>query len=157
MKYTSQNLSNVFNTGVDNTLMLPSADPLMKQSSVGSTARALTGESWARKLWRWRRGASSRTLIQPFLPPVMSSCCLEAIRSTVAPDSWQQNAEEKDGIFLLEDNIWNKGWKLCLFSLPIILQNKKKKCLSRCLEFVCFVPPTVPNQLLLQYISNFFI
>lgn len=76
--------------------MLPSADPLIKQSSIGSTASALTGESWAWKLWRWCLWGSSRTLIQPFLPPVISSCCLGAIASTVAPDSWQQKAEETE-------------------------------------------------------------
>lgn len=74
------------------TLMLPSADPLIKQSSVGSMASALTGESWAWKLCRWCLWESSNTLIQPFLPPVISSCCLGAIESTVAPDSWQQKA-----------------------------------------------------------------
>lgn len=72
--------------------MLPSADPLIKQSSVGSTASALTGESWAWKLCRWCLWESSSTLIQPFLPPVISSCCLGAMESTVAPDSWQLKA-----------------------------------------------------------------
>lgn len=73
--------------------MLPSDDPLMKQSSVGSTASALTGDSWAWKLWRWCLWGRSRMLIQPFFPPVMSSWCLGAMASTVAPESWQQNAE----------------------------------------------------------------
>lgn len=81
---------------VINTLMLPSDDPLMKQSSVGSTASALSEESWAWKLWRWCLWGSSRMLIQPFLPPVISSCCLGAIASTVAPDSWQQKAGERE-------------------------------------------------------------
>lgn len=75
------------------TLMFPSDEPLTKQSSVGSTARALTGESWAWKLWRWSLCGSSRMLIQPFLPPVMSSWFLGAMASTVAPESWQQKAE----------------------------------------------------------------
>lgn len=81
---------------VESTLMLPSADPLIKQSSVGSTASALTGESWAWKLCRCCLWGSSKTLIQPFLPPVISSCCLGATESTVAPDSWQQKAEETE-------------------------------------------------------------
>lgn len=78
---------------VRNTLMLPSDDPLMKQSSVGSTASALTGESWAWKLWRWCLWGRSSMLIQPFFPPVISSWCLGAMASTVAPESWQQKAE----------------------------------------------------------------
>lgn len=87
--------------------MLPSDDPLMKQSSVGSTASALTGDSWAWKLWRWCLWGTSRMLIQPFFPPVISSWCLGAMASTVAPESWQQNAEvgrrgtvEEDGILI---------------------------------------------------------
>lgn len=99
------NLTTLIKLGIQNnerevrksTLILPSDDPLMKQSSVGSTARALTGESWAWKLWRWCLWGSSRMLIQPFLPPVISSCCRGAIESTVAPDSWQQNAGKRKG------------------------------------------------------------
>lgn len=111
-----------------NTLMLPSADPVIKQSSVGSTARALTGESWAWKLCRWRLWVSSRTLIQPFRPPVISSCCLGATARAVAPDSWQQKAEEREkqgrGYRLITEKgteTWKtdrwaeKHWKWCLW------------------------------------------
>ena len=69
--------------------MFPSAEPLTKELSLGSTARALTGESWAWKLRRWRLWASSSTLRKPFLPPVISSWSRDAMASTVAPDSWQ--------------------------------------------------------------------
>lgn len=69
--------------------MLPSAEPLMKQPSVSSTASALTAESWAWKLWRWSLSVRSSTLIQPFLPPLSNRCCFGARASTVAPDSWQ--------------------------------------------------------------------
>ena len=72
--------------------MLPSAEPLMKQASAGSTARALTGESWAWKLWRCSLWVRSSTLIQPRRPPANSSCCLGEMASTVAPVSWQLKA-----------------------------------------------------------------
>lgn len=92
--------------------MLPSADPLMKQSSTESTARALTGESWAWKLCRWCLLGSSKTLIQPLRPPVMSSCRLGATESTVAPESWQQNATEQTrgtiGILLFSELLETK-------------------------------------------------
>ncbi len=74
--------------------MLPSADPLMKQLSVESTASALTGESWAWKLWRWIFRLRSRTLIQPRRPPLSSTCCLDARARTVEPDSWQLKPAE---------------------------------------------------------------
>lgn len=51
-------------------------------------------ESWAWKVWSnclWRM---SNTHTKPFLPPVISSCCLGAYCSTVAPFSWQGKAVE---------------------------------------------------------------
>ena len=152
LEYTSQSIThlshwNVFdhadeNKADENTLMFPSADPLMKQSSVGSTASALTGESWAWKLCRWCLCGSSNTLIQPFLPPVISSCCLGAIESAVAPDSWQQKAAENP-VFCRGGGSKNRGKRtslrhlikngdgkiIChLLSLLNVWSLRKKKC-----------------------------
>lgn len=81
-----------------NTFMLPSADPVTKYSSVGSTAIALTGESW---LWSnccccfWRR---SIIHVKPFLPPEIKSWCFGAYARTVAPLSWQMKAESQSNL-----------------------------------------------------------
>ena len=75
------------------TFMLPSAEPVTKKSSKASSARALMAESWAWKVWSSCLWRMSNTHTKPFLPPVISSCCLGAYCSTVAPFSWQGNAE----------------------------------------------------------------
>lgn len=77
--------------------MLPSAEPVTKKSSKASSARALMAESWAWKVWSSCRWRMSNTHTKPFLPPVISSCCLGAYCSTVAPFSWQGNAERVCG------------------------------------------------------------
>lgn len=74
------------------TFMLPSAEPVTKKSSKASSARALMAESWAWKVWSSCLWRMSNTHTNPFLPPVISSCCFGAYCSTVAPFSWQGNA-----------------------------------------------------------------
>lgn len=99
-----------------NTFMLPSADPVTKYSSVGSTAIALTGESW---LWSnccccfWRR---SIIQVKPFLPPDINSWCFGAYASTVAPLSWQIKAERQSNL--------NKHTVLTfIFHQPLMVQD----------------------------------
>lgn len=74
------------------TFMLPSAEPVTKKSSKASSARALMAESCAWKVWSSCLWRMSNTHTNPFLPPVISSCCFGAYCSTVAPFSWQGNA-----------------------------------------------------------------
>lgn len=122
--------------------MVPSAEPLIKQSSVGATARALTGESWAWKLWRCCLWDSSRTLIQPFLPPVMSSCCRGATDSTVAPDSWQQKATGKQKRESEVERASNKTQKKC-GSFLVGTKNVKKPAEIYFPKLFCIRRPNV--------------
>lgn len=70
------------------TFMLPSAEPVVKNSSQGSRDRALMAESCAWNVWISCLCLMSKMQTHPFLPPDIKSWCFGAYWSTVAPWSW---------------------------------------------------------------------
>lgn len=91
------------------TFMLPSAEPVVKNSSQGSRARALMAESCAWNVWISCLCLMSKMQTHPFRPPDIRSWCFGAYWSTVAPWSWHVKPEVKQEPFPVRFCLGNSG------------------------------------------------
>lgn len=91
--------------------MSPSAEPVTKNSSIGSTARHFIADSWAWNFNRSVRCLTSKIHTSPFFPAEMTYWCCGARTKLEAPCSWQTKAETGKNVNLRKS--WFNWWVCC--------------------------------------------